>query len=69
VQYLSTGEVEMHWSRALLSSLLIVVAVMLGVTTFLIHMLELIAQQQQGSRAARPPDRIWPARAAPGAPA
>jgi len=62
VQYLSTGQVEMHWSRAMLSSLLVVVAVVLGVTSFLIHMLELVAAQQHDPRAMRPPDRIWPAR-------
>lgn len=62
VQYVSTGQVEMHWSRAMLSSLLVVVAVVLGVTSFLIHMLELVAAQQHDPRAMRPPDRIWPAR-------
>ena len=64
VQYVSTGQVEMHWSRAMLSSLLVVVAVVLGVTSFLIHMLELVAAQQHDPRAMRPPDRIWPARRA-----
>ena len=52
----------MHWSRAMLSSLLVVGAVMLGVTSFLLHMLELIAAQRDGLRALRPPDRIRPAR-------
>ena len=52
----------MHWSRAMLSSLLVVVAAMLGITSFWIHMLEVIASQQQGPRATRPPDRIRPAR-------
>jgi glycosyltransferase involved in cell wall biosynthesis len=63
VQYLSTGHVEMHWSRAMLSSLLAVVAVMLAITSFLIHMLELIAAQREDLRSMRPPDRIHPARA------
>ena len=62
VQYLTTGQVEMHWSRAMLSSLLVVSALMLGVTSFLMHMLELIAPQRDGLRALRPPDRIRPAR-------
>jgi hypothetical protein len=62
VQYLSTGQVDMHWSRAMLSSLLVVVAVMIGITSFLIHMLELVAAQQHDPRATRPPDRVWPAR-------
>ena len=69
VQYVSTGQVEMHWSRAMLSSLLVVVAVVLGVASFLIHMLELVAAQQQDAHAMRPPDRIWPARSAPRVPA
>ena len=56
VQYLSTGQVEMHWSRAMLSSLLVVVAVVLGVTSFLIHMLELVASAAAATcaRCARP---------------
>jgi len=62
VQYVTTGQVEMHWSRAMLSSLLVVGAVMLGLTSFLMHMLELIAAQRDDLRAMRPPDRIRPAR-------
>jgi glycosyltransferase involved in cell wall biosynthesis len=62
VQYVTTGQVAMHWSRAMLSSLLVISAVMLGVTSFLMHMLELIAAQRDGLRALRPPDRIRPAR-------
>lgn len=62
-QYVSTGQVDMHWSRAMLSSLLVVVAVMLGITSFLFHMLELVAAQQRDPRTTRPPDRIWAARA------
>jgi hypothetical protein len=59
VQYVSTGQVEMHWSRAMLSSLLVVVAAMLGITSFLLHMLELVAAQRADARGAqRPPDRI-----------
>ncbi len=62
LQYVTTGQVEMHWSRAMLSSLLLVGAVILGVTTFLMHMLELIAAQRDDLRASRPPDRIRPGR-------
>jgi hypothetical protein len=61
-QYLTTGEVEMHWSRAMLSSLLVVGAVMLGITSFLVHMLEVIGAQRDGLGAVRPPDRMHPAR-------
>ena len=64
LQYLSTGQVAMHWSRAMLSSLLVIVAVMLGITSFLIHMLELVATQRDDLRGTqRPPDRIRLARA------
>jgi hypothetical protein len=63
VQYLSTGQVDMHWSRAMLSSLLVVIAVMLVITSFLLHMLELVAAQRDDLRGAqRPPDRIRLAR-------
>ena len=62
VQYVTTGEVYMHWSRAMLSSLLVVGVVMLGITAFLMHMLELIAAQRDGLRTMRPPDRMRPAR-------
>jgi Glycosyl transferase family 2 len=68
VQYLSTGQVDMHWSRAMLSSMLVVVAAMLVITSFLIHMLELVAAQLHDPRAGRPPDRIRPARSTPRAP-
>jgi hypothetical protein len=64
VQYVTTGQVDMHWSRAMLSSLLVVVAAVLGVTSFLIRMLELVAGQLLEPRATRPPDRIRPARVA-----
>jgi len=64
LQFLSTGQVDMHWSRAMLSSLLVIVAVMLGITSFLIHMLELVATQRDDLRGTqRPPDRIRRARA------
>ena len=64
VQYVTTGQVDMHWSRAMLSSLLVVVAAVLGVTSFLIRMLELVAEQILEPRASRPPDRVHPARSA-----
>jgi hypothetical protein len=62
VEYVTTGQVAMHWSRAMLSSLLVVGAVMLGITSFLMHMLELIAAQRDGGAASRPPDRLRPGR-------
>jgi glycosyltransferase involved in cell wall biosynthesis len=61
-EYVTRARVDMHWSRALLSSLLVVIAVMLGITHFLSHMLDLIAAQQADPVLARPPDRIRRAR-------
>jgi hypothetical protein len=46
----------------MLSSLLVVGVVILGITAFLMHMLELIAAQRDGLRTMRPPDRMRPAR-------
>jgi Glycosyl transferase family 2 len=63
VEYLSSGHVEMHWSRAVLSSLLVVLASTVGVTTFLLHMLDLIQAQRRIVANPRPPDRIHAARA------
>jgi hypothetical protein len=58
VEYATTAHVTMHWSRAALASLLLVLGVTLATTTFLIHMLELIEAQKQGTAPPRPPDRI-----------
>jgi hypothetical protein len=63
VEYASRGEVSMHWSRAMLASLLVVIAVVLGITTFLLDSLDLIERQRAGAAARRPPDRVRPARA------
>lgn len=62
VQYATTGRVAMHWSRAVLGSLCIVLFVALGTTTFTLNMLELIQAQRTPDDAAAPPDRIRPAR-------
>jgi hypothetical protein len=64
LEYWSTGHVEMHWSRATLASLLIVLAVALAVTGFQLDMLDLIERERAGLAALRPPDRVRPA--APG---
>lgn len=64
VQYVATRHVTMHWSRAALASLLLLLAVALATTTFLVHMLELIEAQRSGLAPTRPPDRIRPARRA-----
>ena len=63
IEWLVAGEVAMHWSRAAFSSLLLVLAAMLGVTTFLLNMLDLIRANRENVPRLRPPDRTHPARA------
>jgi hypothetical protein len=58
VEFMSTGEVAMHWSRAMLASLLVVIAMMLAVTTFLLNMMTLIEAEGAETVQERPPDRI-----------
>lgn len=65
VEYATRGEITMHWSRALLGSLLAVLAVALGTTTFTLNMLELIETQRRPEDPPKPPDRVRP-RSAPG---
>lgn len=64
VEYVGSGSVEMHWSRAALASLLLVMALVLGVTTFLLNMMDLIHAQRAEAPPVRPPDRIHPPRSA-----
>ena len=61
VEYLSSGQVFMHWSRAVLAALLLVLAGVLSVTTFLLSMMRLIGAQLATRAATRPPERIRPA--------
>lgn len=61
VEYSLLGTVHMHWSRAVLASLLLVLALMLAVTTFLVHMMELIEVQRVAGEPPRPPDRTYEA--------
>ncbi|UCE86171.1 MAG: hypothetical protein JSU66_17925, partial [Deltaproteobacteria bacterium] len=58
VEYTTTRQVEMHWSRAALASLLLVIAVALGTTSFLLNMIELIEAQRRPAERAAEPDRI-----------
>ncbi len=58
VQYATSGQVDMHWSRAVLASLLLVAAAMLGITMFLLNMLDLIREQRAGEGVRRVPDRM-----------
>ncbi len=58
MEFVTTGEVEKHWSRAMLASLLAVIAAMLAVTTFLLNMMTLIEAEGAKAVAQRPPERI-----------
>jgi hypothetical protein len=57
-EFLTTGAVEMHWSRAMLASLLVVIAAMLVATIFLLNMMTLIEAEGAVAVAQRPPERI-----------
>ena len=61
VEYVSTGNVEMHWSRAMLASLLVVFATMVGITALLSNLIALIQAQSVVGQLPRPPERIRPA--------
>ena len=58
VQYASTGQVDMHWSRAVLASLLLLLAWMLTLTTFVLRMMDLMESQRAGESATFVPDRV-----------
>jgi hypothetical protein len=62
VEWLRFGEIAMHWSRAAFASLLLVLAAMLGVTTFLLNMLDLIQASRDNAPRGKPPDRVHPPR-------
>jgi hypothetical protein len=65
VEYASTRTVAMHWSRAVLASLLVVTATTLGVSVFLLGMMDLIQERRAPVASPAPPDRVRPAAAAP----
>jgi hypothetical protein len=58
VEYAVRGEVHMHWSRAVVGSLLMILAAILGVTVFLLNMMDLIAERRVWPTRLHPPDRI-----------
>ena len=58
LEYLETGHVSMHWSRAVLGSLLFVGSVMLGVTGFLLQMMDHIETSKDNRSDVRPPERV-----------
>jgi len=62
-EYATTRQVHMHWSRAVLGSLLVALTASLAITAFLLNMLELIHTQRGPVPESAPPDRVRPARA------
>ncbi|HVN40821.1 MAG TPA: glycosyltransferase family 2 protein [Myxococcota bacterium] len=62
-EYWSSGQVTMHWSRAALASLLVVLAVASATAAFLLDMLDLIERERAGLSHLRAPDRVRRARA------
>ena len=62
VEYVTTGKVYMHWSRVMLSSLLVVIALTLATTIFLTETIDLIRAQRSAREALPPPDRMRPGR-------
>jgi hypothetical protein len=64
LQYAETGHVDMHWSRAVLSALLLGLAATYVATAFVLDLLGLIETQRRSVPAPRPPDRVRPRRPA-----
>jgi hypothetical protein len=60
VEYAATGHVLMHWSRAMLASLLVILAMTLGTTVFLSETIDLIRAQRAAGAASNEPDRVRP---------
>lgn len=65
VEYYSTGHVTMHWSRAVLGSLLFVGGVMLALTGFLLKMIDYIETSKDNQPNVEPPERIRHAQLTP----
>jgi glycosyltransferase involved in cell wall biosynthesis len=57
-QFAATGRVDMHWSRAVLASLLVTVGTMLLTSTLLLGLMDLISAQRGGRSGVQPPDRL-----------
>jgi hypothetical protein len=65
IEYAETTHVQMHWSRAVLGSLLVVASVMLWITGFLLRMMDYIETAKDTSVQVRPPERVRPSRLEP----
>ena len=59
VEYATSGHVHMHWSRAMLSALMVVLAMALGTTVFLLETIGLIRAQRSASSDLPSPDRVF----------
>jgi len=59
VEYATSGHVHMHWSRAMLSALMVVLAMALGTTVFLLETIGLIRAQRSTTSELPVPDRIF----------
>jgi uncharacterized membrane protein len=59
VEYATSGHVHMHWSRAMLSALMVVLAMALGTTVFLLEMIDLIRAQRSARAELPAPDRVF----------
>jgi glycosyltransferase involved in cell wall biosynthesis len=68
VEYASSGHIHMHWSRAMLSALMVVLAMALGTTVFLLETIDLIRAQGSAASALPAPDRIARAGSRPSPP-
>jgi glycosyltransferase involved in cell wall biosynthesis len=66
VEYVTTAQVHMHWSRVVLSSLLAVLALTIATTLFLVETIDLIRAQRSARASPPAPDRIRPAAARSG---
>ena len=60
VEYVETTHVYMHWSRAVLGSLLVVAGVMISITGFLLRMMDYIEIAKDNRSDVEPPERIRP---------
>jgi hypothetical protein len=67
VEYLVTGHVVMHWSRAVLAALLLVLVAMQLTSALVLGMIDLMRRDSRAGDPVKPPDRVRPAAAsAPG---
>ena len=59
VEFVGTGHVTMHWSRAVLSALLVGLTMMLGVATFLVSIIDLMDSRARAKVTTPPPDQKY----------